>query len=365
MPGRGEPAPRFSDVFGIQDQAPLVLSVVVALAAPAALAWRYAVKGHRSKNPVNLGLALALLGQLGAIFAVFLYTNDTYQFYSSWADLAGIRTAPAAISVNGLSPGEGQIEVMNVNGTASHVNADVMVWLPPQYNEPHYKNHKFPVMVFYPGQPSTPSAAFHTFHFGQVASQMIKSGKIKPFIAAFPTLMIAPPRDTECTNVPAGGPQALSWLQQDVPNAIRAHYRVQPMGKQWSLMGWSTGGFCAAKVLLKQPTSYSAAVSFGGYYDPIQDSTTGNLFHGLKHFKQSNSPSFLYQKKGLGSDHLLVVASRSDPETWPSTQKFLALSAGDGSVSTILPASGGHNTNDYSSYLPQALAWLGQQGALG
>lgn len=351
-------------MFGIQDQAPLVLSAVVALAAPGALAWRYARKQRSSRNPLNLGLALALLGQLGAIFFVFLYTNDTYQFYSSWADLAGIRSAPAAISLNGLSPGEGQIAIMNVNGASSQVNADVMVWLPAQYNQPHYKNHKFPVVVFYPGQPSTPSAAFHTFQFGQVASAMIKKGQIKPFIAVFPTLMIAPPRDTECTDVPKG-PKGLSWLTTDVPAAISAHYRVQPMGRQWSLMGWSTGGFCAAKVLLKNPTSYSAAVSFGGYYDPVVDSTTGNLFHGMRHFKQSNSPAFLYQKRGLGNDHLLVVASRSDSETWPSTSKFLTLTAGDGSVSTILPATGGHNTSDYSAYLPQSLAWLAQQGALG
>ena len=352
-------------MFALTSTFPLALSVVVALAAPAGLAWRYARKGKPSRNPLNLGLALMIVGQAAAMFAAFLYTNDTYQFYSSWADLAGIRTAPASIVVNGLKPGEGQIEVMNVNGASSHTNADVMVWLPPQYNQPHFRNHKFPVVVFLPGQPSTPSAAFHTFNFGSVASALMKKDSIKPFIAVFPTLMIAPPRDTECTDIP-GGPKAYSWLAKDVPTAIQAKYRVEPMGPRWSLIGWSTGGFCAAKILLTQESSYSAAVSFGGYYRPIMDQTTGNLF-GTKahHLKPLNSPLYLYQLHGLGNDHLLMVTSRADPTAWPSTRKFLALSAGDGSVSVIDPSSGGHNTTDYGAYLPQALQWLAQLGAFG
>ena len=45
---------------------------------------------------------------------------------------------------------------------------------------------------------------------------------------------VAPPRDTECTDVPAG-PQALTFLAADVPEAMAASYRVQPRG--WGAIG--------------------------------------------------------------------------------------------------------------------------------
>jgi K+ transporter len=38
-----------------------------------------------------------------------------------------------------------------------------------------------------------------------------------------------------------------------VGNAVLKHFRVSRDGRQWSAAGWSTGGFCAAKLLLHHP----------------------------------------------------------------------------------------------------------------
>ena len=71
------------------------------------------------------------------------------------------------------------------------------------------------------------------------------------------------PRDTECTDVPAG-PQALTFFAQDVPMAISKAYRVQPNG--WGTIGDSTGGYCSTKITMLYPAIFHAAVSLSGYY---------------------------------------------------------------------------------------------------
>jgi hypothetical protein len=87
-----------------------------------------------------------------------------------------------------------------------------------------------------PGQPSTPEAMFNGFSFAQQATRAIDSGKVEPFIAVFPPLMIAPPRDTECTDVP-GGPQAETWLSRSVrEQVIRTGAPIRPgrSGRAWA-----------------------------------------------------------------------------------------------------------------------------------
>lgn len=215
--------------------------------------------------------------------------------------------------------------------------------------------------MFLPGQPGSPARVFQEYDFGSVASRAIAAGRVKPFVAVFPPLMTDPPRDTECTNV-SHGPQALTWLTKDVPNALIAHFRVASPGSGWSVMGWSTGGFCAAKVLLAQPNEFHAAVSFGGYFDAITDSTTGDLFHGNAAQRQQNSPRFLYREHGLRGGRLLVIAGQQDREAWASTTPLLAETGSDPGVSHVAFAQGGHNFRIYRTYLVPALQWLDQPG---
>ena len=113
----------------------------------------------------------------------------------------------------------------------------VLVWLPQQYDELRNRLTKFPTVMVLPGQPSTPQATFNGFAFAAQATRAIDSGKVRPFIAVFPPLMIAPPRDTECTDVP-GGPQAETWLSSSVRQQVVKRFRSDPSGAKWSSGGW-------------------------------------------------------------------------------------------------------------------------------
>jgi enterochelin esterase-like enzyme len=297
-----------------------------------------------------------------AVTALFVWVNDQYGFYTSWSDLTGHAGGTATIKTNGLSsPGQGLVQTLTVPGSpGTNGPHQVLVWLPPQYSQPQFRSTRFPVVMVLPGQPSTPKAMFVHYNFGVVATAAITSGRVSPFIAVFPPLMTNPPRDTECTDVP-GGPQAETWLTSDVYRAVQQNLRS--LNTRWSIMGWSTGGFCAAKLLIRYPQKYESAASLGGYYNPLTDKTTGNLFHSRTTVVDQNSPTWLYQHQGgLHQRHLLVVTGRQDTESYPPTARFLALTHGDPGVSSLVFPTGGHNYHNYQMYLGDILRWLNSHG---
>lgn len=356
-------------MLGLTSPSLFTLVVVAAVALPIATVWMWwrDLRGERRRStPLDHARRIALLAMCQglAVLASFLAINNQYGFYTSWADVAGRPVKPTAITTNGLiSSGQGSLKVMpvQVNGNT----LDSLVWLPPQYDQPRYRNTKFPVVMFLTGQPSSPAVVFREFDFGRFAMQAIASHQTRPFIAVLPPLMINPPRDTECTNVPPHGPRAEDWLAYDVPRALKQRYRVAPMGRDWSVMGWSTGGFCAAKLTIRHQGMFHAAVGFGAYYQPFTDSLTGNLFDSRPRAKLMNSPLWLYSKRGMGSNYLLMITGKQDRQAWRSTKLMIAATRGDPQVSYIAFPQGGHNYNNYRAYMPAALQWLAHVGAAG
>jgi poly(3-hydroxybutyrate) depolymerase len=239
----------------------LAATVLFAAVAAPLVAWWWKRTTKTSWLSALRPLAAVLACQLVAISALFLWVNTEYGFYTSWSDLFGVRTERVTIQSNGLQTnrlvksGGGHIQALTVAGRK------VLVWLPPQYDQPEFKTTAFPVLMVLPGQPSTPDVMFRHYDFGHVATTEINAGRIRPFIAVFPPLMTDPPRDTECTNIPAG-PQDYTWLSSMVPNAVRRHVRAKP--GPWSLAGWSTGAFCSAKLLLTQPQDFQAPSRLAG-----------------------------------------------------------------------------------------------------
>ena len=318
-----------------------------------------------------------MLCQLLAIGAIGLYANNQYGFYNDWGDLAGESDAAAgAVDLTNLVPADGSqgrvmtisVKVPDAKGLGA-ARLPVLVWVPKEYDQLQHRLTRYPTVMVLPGQPSTPEAMFNGFTFGQQATQAIESGKVKPFIAVFPPLMIAPPRDTECTDVP-GGPQAETWLATSVREQVIRGVRSDPAGAKWSAMGFSTGGFCAAKLLLRHRSEFSAAISFGGYFGAETDPTTGSLFKGHAKLRNENSPIWLIKQPPQRQTDLLIVASKQDKDSWApgaayaDTAKMVTQSSGIPGVATLLMATGGHNYSTYGPTLPQSLAWLGQVGAV-
>jgi enterochelin esterase-like enzyme len=320
---------------------------------------------------VAVRVVAVLLCQAVAVLATGVVLNRSFLFYNSWSDLLGRKETGqmAAISAGSLVPAngsQGRIVALTVHGKVSGATEEVLVWLPPQYDEPAYKKTAFPVLMALPGQPGTPAGIFKTLDFGANAMAAIGRRTTTPFVAVFPPLSIAAPRDTECTDIPHG-PQADSWLSTDVREDVIRHFRVT--ANHWSTIGWSTGGFCAAKMLLRHPTTFGAAVSLGGYFDAEQDHTTGTLFNHSQVLKNQNSPLWLLQHSIAYPIHLLIVTSKADRDSWSGifyadAKKMVAVAVGVPGVDTILLPTGGHNFTTYGPTVGPALDWLGRNGGL-
>lgn len=357
-------------MFDLTGRPLFVIAVLGAIALPvvAAVLWTHASRPGATPRPHQrlraVGRLLALfLAQALACLALFLHVNNVFGFYASWDDLLGIGgQGPARVSAQGVDAGQGRFQAFPIRGAAAR--GDVLVWLPPGYDDPANAQVRYPVVMFLPGVPSTPANLNRQFDVGAQASKAILSMTVKPFIVVMPPAIIAPPRDTECMDVPRG-PQAESWLVRDVVDGIVRGYRAVEPGPQWSLMGWSTGGICSTKIALRFPTRFGAAVSIGGDSEPYIDNTTGDLFGGSQQLRNENTATWLYKQHKTRGVKLLLIAGKQDRSSWPSTQKLVNLAKGDPNVSLLTFPTGGHNLNGYRPLVPQMFAWLQRVRAFG
>jgi hypothetical protein len=159
-------------------------------------------------------LGLVTLCQVTAVLLTALVVNDQFNLYEWWGDLFGTDQVQAGAP----QPRE------TVHGAASGITSTVWVLLPPGYDTAAEAARRYPVVVFLPGYPGTPTTWLHAMHLQQVLDGEVAAQRVPPVIAVLPTMNVAAPRDTECTNVP-NGPQVAGW------HLHRPHHR-RPVRRQ-------------------------------------------------------------------------------------------------------------------------------------
>jgi S-formylglutathione hydrolase FrmB len=193
------------------------------------------------------------------------------------------------------------------------------------------------------------------------------TGTVHPYILVVPSLtprasQSAPWSNPECSDVP-GYANAATWLAEDVRDMVLASFRALDSGVGWGVMGYSTGGFCAAKLVLQFPRLYQAAVSLSGYYTPESVPLTSDI--ALDH---ANSPLWLLGHERTPAVSLLLTDSAQDAMTpvRDITRLIAAARANPLSRATevrsfIAPIGGGHNQSAWEKMLPTAFTWLSQR----
>ena len=130
------------------------------------------------------------------------------------------------------------------------------------------------------------------------------------------------------------------------------------------------GGFCAAKLLVRHPRLFHAAVGLGAYYDAETDRTTGDLFKRSMKLRNANSPIWLMQHAVRGVvTRLLIVVSQVDRASYngyayADSKQMIEATQGAPGVATLVLTQGGHNYRVYRTTLPQTFAWLGRNASL-
>ena len=312
---------------------------------------------------------LLLVAQLLVVTTLSAGFNRSMIFYSSWHDLVGNYEAVKApiTPVKGMvtSPLDGYVRQtrlhegfrshggqfsFSLKGSKSGVTAPVYVFLPPTYGANPVK--KWPVLELLPGYPGVPTTWFHALDLARILRHEVSTGYAHDFVIVLPTLSVAPPRDTECTDIP-GGLQVNTWLGVDVPNVLIGGLSVNKDRKDWAIAGYSTGGFCAAKVALSHSDRFSVVVPIAPYFIP----TKSKLFGGSATVRDANSPLLLAQKLSHPI-HMLLVGTKRDPGVMESIASMKRISNPNLMVDQLIDANGGHSTKVWKYQLPRILDWL-------
>jgi enterochelin esterase-like enzyme len=314
--------------------------------------------------------------------AVGLAANQAFGFYASWADLFGQEDEQGVVvdhTPNGGSGGPlrvtdirrvketgsarprngGQIQKVAIVGRTTHIATSAFVYLPPEYFQPQYRARTFPAAVVLTGYPGTAQALVDKLHYPSTALDLAKDGRMQPMILVMMRPTVAPPRDTECVDVP-DGPQTESFFAKDLPDAVLAHYRVGKKPGSWGVIGDSTGGYCALKLAMHHPEVYAAGAGLSPYYNAPSDPTTGDLFQGDKGLRD-RANLFWYLKHMPAPDtSLLVSSSRIGEANYKDTLKFIdrVKATNRTRVSSIILESGGHNFNTWRREIPATLQWI-------
>ncbi|HEY3869783.1 MAG TPA: alpha/beta hydrolase-fold protein [Actinocrinis sp.] len=364
----------------------LVLLALLTIAAVAVVVryWsRFANRGFKSLA----GRAGAIAGvQLMLLLTVCAAANDYYGFYSSWGQLAGLASGDlggsgaaalgngqtsSTVTVqstgglqmpNGSDPQKvGELQYTTIHGQRTGLSATAIIYLPPQYFQAAYKDTDFPAAIVSTGYPGDVTKLVSLLRYPSRLATGIALGTDKPMVLVMMSPMIVAPRDTECTDVPGGGPQAESFWADDVPNAVEHQYRVTGQARGWGLIGDSTGGYCALKVAMMNSDKFGAAVSLSGYFDALEDGTTGDLYGGSQSYRNANDLMWRIENLPSPPISVLLTTSKSGEDDYHSTLDFAKDAKAPMKVSTLIRADGGHNFSTWNAEIAPAMQWLSNQ----
>ncbi|MBI3429501.1 MAG: hypothetical protein HY050_05520 [Actinobacteria bacterium] len=312
---------------------------------------------------------LLVLAQLLFVITVTVGINRSMVFYGSWRDLfGGYETKKKPITqLTGMkgSPLAGYIDATRANpdfrsrggqfsflltGAKSGVTAPVYIFLPPTYGADPKK--KWPVLELLPGFPGVPTTWFHALDLARAVRKEVSTGRAHDFVIVLPTMSVAPPGDTECTDIP-GGFQVNTWLGVDVPKAVIEGLSVSKDRKDWAIAGYSTGGFCAAKVALTHSDRFSVVVPIAPYFTPSRT----KLFGGSAAVRDANSPLLLAQKL-TRPIQMLLVGTKKDPGVMEAIASMKRVRNPNLIVDQLIDPIGGHSTKVWKYQLPRILDWL-------
>ncbi|UXY32760.1 alpha/beta hydrolase [Streptomyces sp. HUAS TT20] len=355
----------------------LVLSVV-ALILPLVLWSR--MPGPKVLRATARVLML-LFAQGTAVTLVFVLVNNQNNLYDNWADLLGTgnhvqraadlgRDGTGGIALKKLpkvkqtfraadGPGmrqAGGVQVTQLKGRVSGVNAEVYVWLPPQYGEPAYRHKKFPVVEVLPGYPGSAKAWFGSLKAHEQLLPLMRSGQVAPFILVAPRTNLLAGVDTGCANTP-GEVNADSWLSIDVPKMVMDNFRADPAPAGWAVAGYSAGAHCAVKLAVAHPDRFRAAVGLSGYNDPIGE--RNSLAAQNPRVRAENNP-YLILKKAAVPPRISLYISGQPHDGYEAGVALESVAKAPTTVHVVfLPRSaGGHTMALWKPQVEPVFRWL-------
>lgn len=317
-----------------------LLALVVTVAAAV-------VAGFFGKAAIRV-VAL-VLSVSGVVVTSLVWVNRQIDEYPTWASLSGSNTdAVAAAPVAAPHGAGGDILTFTVAGKKSGMTLPMYAYTPPGYRTDTATT--YPVVEALHGYPGGPLQWLNKLGVRKILDTEIRAGRMAPTIVLFPYQTPKPTIDTECTNI-VHGPQAETFLTQDVPAFARAHLRVRGGPGTWGLIGFSAGAYCATDLLLRHPDEYYAGASLSGYADPgipVGNGTEHTTYNATWRFAHLPIPAVA----------LYLACARTDRGALKGTQALAHDAKAPMSVTTSYVNGGGHNAETWIAMEAPAFDWL-------
>lgn len=366
--------------MGLTSNAVLAAAVSLAVALFTVTVWLWPKLAARSAGAVAGRIGLLLATQLLVFVSVGLLANHSFLFYGSWDDLWGRQQELGTVVDHGAGTGAtggvvrtgaqrpdvpggsrpatvGRIDKVVVAGRASGIDSPAYVYLPPEYFQPAYARRTFPAVVVLTGYPGTAENLIKGLRYPRTAQERVRAGASQPMVLVMLRPTVAPPRDTECVDVP-GGPRTETFFAEDLPRAVSRTYRIGDRARNWGVMGNSTGGYCALKLGLHHPDRFAASAGLSAYYKAAEDPTTGDLFHGDDAARRRADLLWSLDHRAPADSSFLVTTSLKGEGNLRATRQFIDRVKAPARVSSIVLDSGGHNFNTWRREIPGALEWM-------
>lgn len=341
------------------DSTLLVVLLILLAAASVTAAIRYRHLAVKITGGV-LGLLLALVSGVTVV-------NVYYGYYQSWGALSADLTnsyahfAPPRTRSSGAAlAGHGQLQRVTLAGKNSGISREAYVYLPPQYFAHAYARTRFPVVELLHGSPGTPANWILQINIQTIMDQLINKQRVGPMIVVMPS--INPQRGfQDCVDAP--GALDDTYISRDVPSDIRTRFRASLIPAEWGIGGFSSGGYCAANLVMRHRSDYGAAGILDGYFRAA-DGPAAAALQTNGRLEAQNDPLAAVQGLARGADPLpafWVSAGTADARYSIGARAFVRALRRIISVNFTSEPGAGHNYYTWRPAVPRMLGWMWQQ----
>ena len=359
-------------------------------------------------------VGLVLVAQLSTLLLAGVALNDYGDFFSSWSQAAGaffantphnslgnqplgdlnsygappnivatnstvLKVAPSDALPSGLKPTNwsppsqyatrGAVATWTLDGPTSQLANTVAVYLPPAYFQGY---RSLPLVEAITGYPATYHAWIDKLTLPTQLLDGIRARLMGQLVVVMTPAGVPYPLDSECTDAP-GGPFAYTYFAKDVPQetARALGLRVTAMGA----LGFSTGGYCAIKLAMLDPSSFRAAAGMSGYFAAEPGRFSPPIFGGSAQVRHLNDLLWRLRHLPAPRTSVLVMTGTEeiDADGWVTNNKFLdAVRPPMHADRFIVPVDFGHSPRTWVQEVSPALIWISRmlgavhsQGSIG
>jgi hypothetical protein len=245
-----------------------------------------------------------------------------------------------------------------VPGDGGRAPQDVLAYLPPQWFAGGAQAANLPIVEVLTGYPGTPHTVVDKLHAPQTLLDDLKAGTAHPMVLVITRPVEPFPRDTECLDVP-NGPSTFHYLSTDLPAAAASILHLHPAAL--GAIGYSTGGYCALKLAMEDPTHFVAGGSMSGYYHPLPEASSGNLFGpDATVTREQNDLDWRLTHLPAPATSVMIATSHDEryDDGYAAAQSFLALVQAPMAATELVLPHGGHNFPTWDAEFPRLLTWM-------